>query len=115
MKRILFWGLLMAGLSSWADAETAVSGKPRFIRAQPRTEVFFSDLKDSYWIAEDRRHNRFLKAFSDAAKAGKAVSFSVDPDTHQIIKVQGVKDPGFASIPGDTTDENSAGAKDANQ
>lgn len=73
-------------LASRAQAETlSKSGIPRLVRSSPRTEVFFTDLKDSYWIAQDSKHNILMKEFMDAAKKNKSISFQFDEDSRKII------------------------------
>ncbi len=90
-KKVVVVCLLMG---SYAVAETApatkITGKPRLVRSNPRTEVFFTDLNTSYWIESGRSHNLFQRAFTEAARRNQPVSFTVDTDTRKVIGVEGV-------------------------
>lgn len=70
-----------------------ITAKPRLVRSSPRTEVFFIDHSKSYWIDSDTKHNAYQKAFLEAAKKNQTISFSVDPETRKVIKVDGVDVP----------------------
>lgn len=91
------WSLslfLVFSLSSFsAFSAELVTAKPRLVRSSPRTEVFFVDHPKSYWIDSDTKHNAYQKAFLDAAKKNQIISFSVDPETRKIVKVDGVDVP----------------------
>ncbi len=93
-RNFTFLCLFVCSIGAFAAGTSVqVNGTPRFVRSQARTEVFFQDLKDSYWIDQDRRHNGFMDAFVQASNQKKVVSFTADSSTRQILKVQGVRDP----------------------
>lgn len=66
------------------------TGKPRLIRTQDITEVFFRDLRDSYVIHSDSKHNRYYKVFDEASKLDQSVTFRADPRSRRILAVEGV-------------------------
>lgn len=68
-----------------------LKGKPRLVRASPRTEVFFSDLRESYWILEDQQHNAFQRAFLEGIRKDKPVGFTADVKTRRVLSVNGVE------------------------
>lgn len=90
---ILFSSLISAADSEKKPEGLSQNGKPLVIRSEPRTEIFFRDLKDSAWIANDHMHNRFFAAFQDAMKKGQSLKFTTDPKTRQVTAVDGVIDP----------------------
>lgn len=69
---------------------TAVSGTPRLMRALDETEVFFSELNQSYVIPQGEQHNPFFFAMEKALKERRKISFKVDPQSHRILSVEGV-------------------------
>lgn len=76
-----------------APGAATFKGKPRLVRGSPRTEVFFVDLRDSYWIAEDQQHNAFQKAFLEGIRKDKPVGFTADIKTRRVLAVDGVARP----------------------
>ena len=105
MRFLFVFLLMLTAIFAQADDQAVVNkgtaptdgstltGKPTFVRSSPRTEVFFRDLKNSYWIDDDHNHNGFMNAFLVGAKKGKSVSFSADPETRKITKVEGINVP----------------------
>ncbi len=91
---------------SWADmGGTSLTGVPRLIRQDPLTEVFFRDLKTSYVIHTDSKHNANYKAFDEAARANRSITFRADPISRRILFVDGVggvKAPPPPTAPGPT-------------
>lgn len=65
----------------------ARTGTPTFVRNEPRTEIFFKDLKDSAWIADDSKHNAFQRVFLDAMKKNRPVKFTVDSKNRRVIAI----------------------------
>jgi hypothetical protein len=78
---------------------TSVAGIPRVIRDNAGTEIFFTNLNQSYVIAQDNLHNRKFKIFTDAIKSGASVSFKADPYSRRILEVDGVDQASAAPKP----------------
>ncbi len=64
-----------------------VSGVVRLIRANPETEVFFKDLKDSLIIPKDSGHNKIYAACEESQKKGKPVKLLIDPVGRRILSL----------------------------
>jgi hypothetical protein len=78
-----------------------VSGVVRAVRGYPTTEVFFKDLKDSYFIDPTSEHDEIMKACLQSSRDGKAVSLRVDPTTRHVYSLsdqdKGSQDQGSVS------------------
>lgn len=70
-----------------------ISGTVRLIRANPETEVFFKDLKDSLIIPKDSKHNQIFEACQQSQKTGRPVQIMVDPAGRRILGLPGAKSP----------------------
>ncbi|MBX3018463.1 MAG: hypothetical protein KF767_11270 [Bdellovibrionaceae bacterium] len=68
-----------------------VTGVPRLARDNHGTEIFFTDVNQSYFIRQDNWHNRRYKPFEAAMKSGATVSFRADPISRQVLDVDGVE------------------------
>lgn len=76
---------------AWNDlGGQSFTGVPRLIRQDPMTEVFFRDLKESYVIHTDSKHNANFKVFDEASRANRPVTFRADPVSRRILVVDGV-------------------------
>lgn len=67
-----------------------VTGVPRIMRQIHETEIFFTNLNQSYFIAHDNHHNRKFFAFEKAIKKGSSLSFRADPVSRRVLFVDGV-------------------------
>ena len=85
------------------DGPVTLTGKPHFVRTRARSEVFFSDLKDSYSIQKDDRHNALLSAFEEAAQKGQSISFSADPKLRRVLELKTIKPQPPPSVVDTTT------------
>lgn len=76
------------------------SAVPRLIRNLGRTEVFFENLNQSYFIHSGLSHNTYFDAIVKAQKEGRKLSIQVDPVTRDILAVDGVNGVSAARKPG---------------
>lgn len=67
-----------------------VTGIPRLARDNHGTEIFFTNVNQSYFIRQDNFHNRRYYVFEAAMKSGASVSFRADPVSRQVLEVDGV-------------------------
>lgn len=68
-----------------------ISGIPRVVRDNNGTEIFFTNVNQSYFIRQDNFHNRRYFPFEAAIKSGQSISFRADPISRQILEVDGVE------------------------
>lgn len=86
------------------DNEEVLSGTVHIMRKAGQTEVFFKDLKESYYIPSGNNHNAIFKACETSQNKGTKMSFKANTKTRQILSLQnGVKtqDPNRTKILGD--------------
>jgi hypothetical protein len=70
------------------DNEQILSGSVRVLRKIDKTEVFFKDLKDSYFISSGTNYSSLFKAFDQSQKDGKPVSFKVNTKSRQVLSLE---------------------------
>jgi len=70
------------------DNEQILSGSVRVLRKIDKTEVFFKDLKDSYYISSGNNYSSLFKAFDQSQKDGKPVSFKVNTKSRQVLSLE---------------------------
>lgn len=63
----------------------SISGVVRIVRTSPETEVFFKDIKNSYIIPKNSKHNEIFEACLQSSKTGKAVALQVDPKNRRVL------------------------------
>jgi hypothetical protein len=82
------------------DNEQILSGSVRVLRKIDKTEVFFKDLKDSYYISSGTNYSSLFKAFDQSQKDGKAVSFKVNTKSRQVLSLESapVKSPSAPAV-----------------
>ncbi|WP_413287523.1 hypothetical protein [Bdellovibrio sp. HCB337] len=73
------------------ENEEILSGTVRIIRKIDETEVFFKDIKDSYFIPSSPSHNAIFKALSESQKKGTSVSFKANTKTRRIVSMESGK------------------------
>lgn len=71
-----------------AANEELVSGTVRVIRKMGMTEVFFKDLKDSYFIPSGANYSTIYKACQESEKKGQPVSFKVNSKSRRILSLE---------------------------
>lgn len=78
-----------------AENEEMVSGTVRVIRKLDMTEVFFKDLKDSYFIPSGAGYSSIYKACQESEKKGSPVGLKVNTKSRRILSVESsaVKSP----------------------
>lgn len=64
------------------------SGEVFVIRSGPKTEVFFRNHNQSYFIQKNNKHNGILKSLQKIQKSNKKVSIEFNPKTKEIIEVK---------------------------
>jgi hypothetical protein len=67
------------------DKGKEISAVVRLIRANPETEVFFRDYKESLIIPKDSQHNKIFAACEESRKKGTPVKLTVDPVARRIL------------------------------
>lgn len=91
MKKILF-GLFILGTLILSAQEAATSGTPRIMRkSNLGTEVFFTNLNQSYFIPFDEQHNAKFEVINKAMVNKVPVGFRADPVSRRILSVTGQK------------------------
>jgi len=68
--------------------EEILSGRVRVMRKIDRTEVFFLDLKDSYFLPGGSASSSLYKAFAESQKNGQAVTFKVNTKSRQVLSLE---------------------------
>lgn len=86
-----------------AASEQIFSGTVRVIRKIDMTEVFFKDLKDSYYIPSGSQYSSIYKALDESMKKGTAVGFKANTKSRRILSLE--------SAPVKSPSLNSSGAK----
>lgn len=76
------------------ENEELLSGRVSVIRKLGSTEVFFKDLKDSYYIPSGAKNYSIYKAFEASSKKGNKVHFKANKKSRQVISLE---DEGSAS------------------
>lgn len=77
-----------------------ISGVVRLIRANPETEVFFKDGKESVFISQGSKHNLFYEACNQSMKTKTPISVVVDPISRKVLNLpSAAKDPTSATPP----------------
>lgn len=78
-----------------AENEELVSGTVRVIRKLSMTEVFFKELKDSYFIPSGAGYSAIYKACQESEKKGIQVGLKVNTKSRRILSVESsaVKSP----------------------
>jgi len=96
-----------------AEGESLVSGTVRVIRKLNMTEVFFKDLKDSYFIPSGGEYNSIYKACQESEKKGIAVGLKVNTKSRRILSVESsaVKGPATGSATDSKASSGAAGSK----
>lgn len=79
------------------EFEESLSGTVKLIRKIGMTEVFFTDLKESYFIPSGSKNYSIFKAFSESQKKGTKVSFKVNKKSRQVVDIEAPR----AATPGD--------------
>lgn len=77
-----------AAKPAMADNEELVSGTVRVIRKLTMTEVFFKDLKDSYFIPSGANYSSIYKACQESEKKGSPVGLKVNTKSRRILSVE---------------------------
>jgi hypothetical protein len=87
------------------DSEEILSGTVRVIRKIGMIEVFFKDLKESYYIPSGGQHSAIFKALDESRKKGTPVSFKANTKSRRVLSLETApaKSPTTSG-----TDENSA-------
>ncbi|RYZ78932.1 MAG: hypothetical protein EOP06_28145 [Proteobacteria bacterium] len=67
--------------------EEMISGTVNVIRKITMTEVFFKDLKESYFIAPGSASYGVFRALEQSRKTGKPVAMKVNKKSRQIISI----------------------------
>jgi len=67
------------------------SGEVFTVRSAGKTEVFFRNHSQSYFIPKGNTHNTMLKEIQKKAKANQRVSISFNPKTREIKKLDDAK------------------------
>jgi hypothetical protein len=70
------------------ENEEMLSGTVNVIRKLGMTEVFFKDLKDSYFIPSGSKNYSIYKAFEESNKKGNKVSFKANKKSRQVISIE---------------------------
>jgi len=93
------------------ENEELVSGTVRIIRKIEMTEVFFKDLKDSYFIPSGANYGSIYKACQESEKKGSRVGLKVNKKTRRILSVESsaIKNP--ATSGAETKSSGTAGTK----
>lgn len=88
-----------------AENEELVSGTVRVIRKLTMTEVFFKDLKDSYFIPSGMNYSSIYKACQESEKKGSPVGLKVNTKSRRILSVESsaVKSPAAGGAESKTT------------
>lgn len=68
--------------------EEVLSGTVRVLRKIGMTEVFFKDLKESYYIPSGRNYSSIFKACEDSAKKNSRISFKVNSKSRRILSLE---------------------------
>lgn len=68
--------------------EALVSGTVRVMRKIAMTEVFFKDLKDSYFIPSGGGYSAIFKACQESEKKGTPVGLKVNTKSRRILSVE---------------------------
>ncbi len=71
-----------------SDNEELLSGTVRVIRKIEMTEVFFKDLKDSYYIPSGNKYSSIYKALDESMKKGTQVSFKANAKSRRILSLE---------------------------
>lgn len=66
-----------------------ISGVVRLIRANPKTEVFFKDGKESVFIANDSKHNAIFELCEESQKKGLPIKLTVHPISREVLEIPG--------------------------
>jgi hypothetical protein len=84
-----------AAKAQLGENEQLVSGTVRVIRKLEMTEVFFKDLKDSYFIPSGNQYNSIFKACQESEKKGSPVGLKVNTKSRRILAIESsaVKNP----------------------
>ncbi len=70
------------------ENEELVSGTVRVVRKLEMTEVFFKDLKDSYFIPSGGQYSSIFKACQDSEKKGVMIGLRVNTKSRRILAVE---------------------------
>ena len=65
-----------------------LSGTPRMVRKIGKTEVFFKDLKESYFIPSGLAHNRVLSTVQKAIKNNSPIRFRAHGVSRDILTIE---------------------------
>ena len=76
-----------------ASVGKEITGTVRIIRANPVTEVFFKDLKDSVVIPANSKHNQIYEACEESRKKGQPVHLQIDPVSRNVIGLPSAQTP----------------------
>lgn len=76
--------------SKLGENEEVVSGTVRVIRRIQMTEVFFKDLKDSYFIPSGSNYSSIYKACQESEKKGAPVGMKVNTKSRRILSLEQV-------------------------
>lgn len=79
---------LEEGLPVLKKNEEILSGRVRVMRKIDRTEVFFLDLKDSYFLPGGSAYSSLYRAFAESQKNGQAVTFKVNTKSRQVLSLE---------------------------
>ena len=77
------------------ENEELVSGTVRVIRKLEMTEVFFKELKDSYFIPRGGQYSSIFKACQESEKKGSPIGLKVNTKSRRILAIESsaVKSP----------------------
>lgn len=93
------------------ENEEMVSGTVRIIRKLDMTEVFFKDLKDSYFIPSGANYGSIFKACQESEKKGSPVGLKVNNKSRRILSVES----SAAKSPAVGADTKSSSGKDGSK
>lgn len=85
------------------EFEESLSGTVKVMRKNGMTEVFFSDLKESYFIPSGSKNYGIFKALTESQKRGSKVSFKVNKKSRQVLDIE-------ASTPTPASDAKKSGS-----
>jgi len=93
------------------DSSSSHSGEIFVIRNGVKTEVFFRNHNQSYFIPKDNKHNARLKNLQKRSKLNQQVTIQFNPKTREISDIQDSK-PALPSRPAESS-ESSPGSSSA--
>jgi len=94
------------GRPSLKENEEVMSGTVNVIRKIDMTEVFFKDLKESYFIPSGSKNYSIYKAMEQSQKKGTKISFKVNTKSRRIVDLSEAPTPDKA--PASTTESTDA-------